>query len=126
MVLAAVRARIIQIISEQPLQLTSAKAVRRTDEYIKFMQLKAAQPTAELAPSYAVDQVWHNHILDTRSYQQLQTVLMPDGGFIHHNPIKAEQQLYEMRYANTLSLLSKKVVNLMLTVGKLITVSIRS
>jgi hypothetical protein len=107
MALAAIRARIIQIISDQPLQLTPEKAVRMTDEYM-FMQLKAEQPTAELAPSYAVDQVWHNHIVDTRSYQQLQTVLMPNGGFIHHNPVLSEQPNYEMRYANTLSLLTKK------------------
>ena len=33
---------------------------------------------------------------------------MPEGGFIHHNPVRADQRHYELRYANTLSLLTKK------------------
>jgi hypothetical protein len=107
MTLDAVRARVIQIISAQQLQLTADQAARRTDEYIKFMQLKVEHLAVPLAPSHVVDKVWHSHLLDTLSYQQLQTVLMPDGGFIHHNPVLAEQN-YELRYANTLSLLTKK------------------
>jgi hypothetical protein len=112
MELAAVRARVIYLISLEPLRLHDAEAAQRADEYIKFMQLKAEQATAPLAPSHAVDQVWHNHFLDTRSYQQLQTVLLPDGGFIHHNPVHAEQPNYGVRYANTLSLLTVKYGNL--------------
>jgi hypothetical protein len=104
MTLAAVRARVNHIVRAE-LHLSADAAAKRTDEYIKFMQLKAEHPTAQLAPSHAVDQVWHNHILDTRSYQELQTILMPHGGFIHHNPVLSEQPLYEQRYANTLSLL---------------------
>jgi hypothetical protein len=83
-------------------------AIKRAEEYLKFMKLKVEQPAAQLAPSHAVDQVWHCHILDTRSYQQLQTILMPDGGFVHHNPVLDDQPHYEARYANTLSLLSLK------------------
>eukprot|EP00953_Heterococcus_sp_UTEX-ZZ885_P026503 14304-Heterococcus_DN1.PRE.2 len=112
MALAAVRARVIYLISQEPLRLQDNEAAQRADEYIKFMQLKAEQATAPLAPSHAVDQVWHNHILDTRSYQQLQTALMPDGGFIHHNPVHAEQPNYGVRYANTLSLLTVQYGNL--------------
>jgi hypothetical protein len=109
--LADVRARVIYLISLEPLRLHDAEAAQRADEYIKFMQLKAEQATAPLAPSHVVDQVWHNHILDTRSYQQLQTVLMPDGGFIHHDPVHAEQPNYGVRYANALSLLTVKYGN---------------
>jgi hypothetical protein len=76
------------------------------------MQLKAEHITAALAPSHAIDQVWHKHILDTRSYQELQTILMPHGGFIHHNPVLSEQPFYEQRYANTLSLLLKQYGNI--------------
>eukprot|EP00953_Heterococcus_sp_UTEX-ZZ885_P026500 14303-Heterococcus_DN1.PRE.2 len=36
---------------------------------------------------------------------------MPDGGFIHHNPVLCEQPNYEVRYANTLSLLTVKYGN---------------
>jgi hypothetical protein len=107
MTLDAVRARVLHIIREG-LHLSAADAGKRTDEYIRFMKLKVEHPEAQLAPSHAVDQVWHSHILDTRSYQQLQTVLMPDGGFIHHNPVLSEQAFYELRYANTLSLLTKR------------------
>jgi hypothetical protein len=107
MTLAAVRARVVHIVREE-LHLNADEAAKRTDEYIKFMQLKVEHPTAQLAPSHAIDQVWHSHILDTRSYQQLQIVLMPDGGFIHHSPVLYEQPFYEARYANTLSLLTKR------------------
>jgi hypothetical protein len=101
---------VIQIICVQ-LRLSVDQASKRADEYMKFMQLKVEHPTAQLAPSHAIDQVWHCHILDTRSYQQLQTVLMPEGGFIHHSPVLAEQPNYELRYANTLSLLTEKYGN---------------
>jgi hypothetical protein len=107
MTLDAVRARVNHIVREE-LHLNADAAAKGTDEYIKFMKLKVEQPEAALAPSHAVDQVWHNHILDTRSYQELQAILMPNGGFIHHNPVLSEQPFYEMRYANTLSLLTKK------------------
>ena len=33
---------------------------------------------------------------------------MPEGGFVHHNPVLSEQPFYEIRYANTLSLLTKR------------------
>jgi hypothetical protein len=32
---------------------------------------------------------------------------MPEGGFVHHNPLLEEQPYYNVRYANTLSLLLK-------------------
>jgi hypothetical protein len=107
MALAAVRARVICLGSEEPLHLTADVAARRSDEYIRFMQLKVEHPTAPLAPSHAVEQVWHSHILDTRSYQQFQSILMPEDGLVQHYPVLSEQLNYAIRYANTLSLLTK-------------------
>jgi hypothetical protein len=105
MTLAAAHARVTQIIRDE-LHLNAAQASKRAEEYIKFRQLKVEHPTAQLAPSHAVDRVWRSHILETRSYQQLQTILMPDGGFIlHYSPV---QLWYEEGYANTLSLLTKQ------------------
>jgi hypothetical protein len=107
MTLATVRDRVVQIIREE-FHLNVDEAARSADEYIRFMQLKVEHPAAHLAPSHTVDSIWHSHILDTRSYQQFQSILMPGGGFLHHNPVHADQPNYEMRYANTLSLLTKK------------------
>eukprot|EP00953_Heterococcus_sp_UTEX-ZZ885_P019969 11157-Heterococcus_DN1.PRE.1 len=104
--LVDVRARVIKL-CKRLLSLDEKAAAARTHEYLKFMKLKAANLDAGLAPSLEVDKVWHTHILDTQSYQQLQTVLLPGGGFIHHNPLLEEQPNYEVRYANTLSLLLK-------------------
>jgi hypothetical protein len=106
MSLAAIRARIIQIISEQQLRLTADQAAKRADEYIKFIKLQADHLKVSLAPSHAIDQVWRSHSLDTQSYQQLQTLLMPDGGCIHHNPWLMKKSLTtQTAYASTLSLL---------------------
>jgi hypothetical protein len=108
MALSAVRARVIQIICEQ-LRLNVAQASKRADEYIKFMQLRAEHTRPLLAPSHAVDQVWRSHILDTRSYQELHTVLMPDGELIRYNPALIEQSRYTQEaYATTLSLLLER------------------
>jgi hypothetical protein len=104
--LVDVRARVGKL-CERLLSLDEKEAAGRTHEYLKFMELKAANPEAGLAPSLQVDKVWHTHILDTQSYHKLQAVLMPEGGFIHHNPLLEEQFNYEVRYANTLSLLLK-------------------
>jgi hypothetical protein len=110
MALAAVRARVIQIISEQQLRLTADQAAKRADEYIKFMQLKAElraeHLNAYLAPSHAIDQVWRSHMVDTRSYQQLQTLI--DGGSVHYNPGLMEKSFHEECYASTLSFLLQR------------------
>ena len=75
MSLAAVRERVIVLCKSQ-LVLEPENASSRADAYFEFMKLKAEQPEAALAPSYAVDQVWHTHILDTRSYAELMGLLL--------------------------------------------------
>jgi hypothetical protein len=61
-----------------PLQLTQQAIL----EYKKFMYL-AATDNNMVAPSEAVDQVWHLHLLFTQSYQDFCSVL---GKYIQHIP----------------------------------------
>jgi hypothetical protein len=107
MSLTAVRERVVVLCRSQ-LDLEPERASNRADSYLEFMKLKAEHPEAALAPSHAVDQVWHTHILDTRSYAELMKLLLPDGGFVHHNPVHNEQPNYEARCATTVSLLRKQ------------------
>eukprot|EP00953_Heterococcus_sp_UTEX-ZZ885_P038798 19904-Heterococcus_DN1.PRE.1 len=107
MALSALRERVI-VLCKSELGLEPNTASSRADAYLEFMKLKAEHPDAALAPSHAVDQVWHIHIFDTRSYAELMDLLEPDGGFIHHNPVHSEQPNYEARYATTVSLLGKR------------------
>jgi hypothetical protein len=69
------------------------KARAAIEEYKKFIYLSCVA-TAPLAPPKAVGQVWHYHILDTRSYW---TDLCEDvlGRPIHHDPTEpAATQAY--------------------------------
>ena len=72
------------------------------------MHLKAAHDVdgvrSSLAPSPAVDELWHQHLLDTVSYKMLENLLLPNGGYIHHNPFKDEQAGYTERLEYTLLL----------------------
>lgn len=53
-------------------------------EYRKFLTLKKLNPKVSLVPSKLVDKFWHEHILDTASYEKdCQQVF---GHFIHHYP----------------------------------------
>lgn len=90
------------------LKLSPQKATIYSAEYLRFMHLKAAYDVngerSTLAPSPAVDELWHQHLLDTVSYKMLVELLLPNGGFIHHNPFKDEQDGYTERLEYTLLL----------------------
>jgi hypothetical protein len=103
----AVRERVV-VLCKSELDTEPDKVISRADAYLQFMKLKAEHPEAALPPSHAVDEVWHTHVLDTRSYAELMRLLLPDGGFIHHNPVHSEQPQYEARYASTVSLLMQQ------------------
>jgi len=52
--------------------------------YKRFLILCAKYPDRTLIPSVLIDEVWHQHVLDTRQYpQDCQTIF---GEFIHHDP----------------------------------------
>lgn len=75
---------------------------RCIEEYKKFMFL--AEYYKCVTPSVAVDEVWHLHLIYTRSYQEMCEII---GRFIHHGPTKGgekEDDRYIAQYNNTLSL----------------------
>ena len=83
------------------MHLTPLVALSHSIEYYRFMALKATNDTdglpSKLAPSYLVDQLWHTHLMDTRSYAALEKLLLQNDGRLHHNPILVEQPDYEDR-----------------------------
>lgn len=98
----------LEQICEKLLHLSPQNASVYSVEYLRFMHLKAACDVegvrSILAPSPAIDELWHQHLLDTKSYRMLETVLLPNGGFIDHNPFKDEQDRYPERLEYTLLL----------------------
>jgi hypothetical protein len=80
---------------------TTEFAERAILEYKRFIYL-AAISAEELTPSIEIDQVWHLHLLYTRSYRELCSL---SGTFIHHGPTKgggAERSRFHGQYRNTL------------------------
>lgn len=51
-------------------KMTVAKCDFATEEYQKFLILKLLYPSVELVPNKLVDEMWHAHILDTKSYRE--------------------------------------------------------
>ncbi len=77
-------------------------ALQAIQEYKKFMYL-IAQSAEPLTPSDQIDQVWHLHLLYTKSYWEdfcKNTI----GKEIHHGPTKGgqdERNKYKILYENT-------------------------
>ena len=53
-------------------------------EYRRFLALHLAYPGADIVPCKLVDEIWHQHILDTRAYARDCDALF--GEFLHHFP----------------------------------------
>ena len=53
-------------------------------EYKKFLTLHLYYPDAVLVPTKNIDEVWHNHILNTVKYQKDCQDLF--GSYMHHDP----------------------------------------
>jgi len=51
-------------------KMTVAQCELAIEEYQKFLILKLLYPSAELVPNKLVDEMWHAHILDTKSYRE--------------------------------------------------------
>lgn len=56
----------------------------RESEYRKFLALHLALPEAEIVPCKLVDEIWHQHILDTRAYHADCDAIF--GSYLHHFP----------------------------------------
>ena len=59
------------------------RAVCRYRKYL-FILVKYRDQYKEIPPTFEIDEIWHNHILDTRQYTENCEVLY--GEYIHHNP----------------------------------------
>lgn len=57
------------------------QAVKHYQNFLKLIQMF---PDEELVPTRAVDEVWHCHILDTRSYVDWCNQVF--GQYLHHDP----------------------------------------
>jgi hypothetical protein len=75
------------------------------DEYRKFLALRLAYPDADVVPCKLVDEIWHQHILDTAAYREDCDAIF--GRFLDHFPyfgMRDEQdaQALEDAYADTI------------------------
>ncbi len=64
--------------------LNYSQVSRALTRYLMFLYLVYLYPNVVLVPSREIDQVWHQHILDTSKYAQDCQMLF--GRFIHHFP----------------------------------------
>lgn len=76
-------------------------------EYRKFLALHMAYPEADIVPCKIVDEMWHQHILDTIAYRGDCDRLF--GRFLDHFPyfgMRSEEDAQDLldAYANTLDL----------------------
>ncbi len=53
-------------------------------DYRRFLHLHILFPNVELVPTKMIDEVWHQHILDTNAYAEDCERIF--GGFLHHYP----------------------------------------
>jgi len=60
------------------------KASRAIELYKKWLYLKLEDPDAKIVPSVLIDDVWHQHILDTHAYEK--DCYRVFGQFLHHFP----------------------------------------
>jgi hypothetical protein len=86
---------------------TRQQVDRAIANYKKFLHLLYIYPNSTVVPTQEIDQVWHQHILDTRKYAQDCQWLF--GYFIHHYPYFAmgsdtQQQALETAFSYTRTL----------------------
>lgn len=86
---------------------TRQQVDRAIANYKRFLHLLYLYPHSTIVPTQEIDEVWHQHILDTRKYDQDCQWLF--GYFVHHYPYfgmgsDAEQQALETAFSRTQSL----------------------
>jgi hypothetical protein len=74
-------------------------------EYRKFLALHLAYPEADVVPCGIVDEMWHQHILDTMAYAADCEAIF--GRFLHHFPYfgmrgEDDARALESAYSDTL------------------------
>lgn len=73
-----------KLMLEAPEQWTSESVKQAELLYRHFLVLHALHPNEDLVPTKQIDAFWHQHILDTRKYEQDCEYLF--GSFLHHDP----------------------------------------
>lgn len=63
---------------------TPQMLARAEMDYRRFLHLHIAYPKIDLVPTKMIDEVWHQHILDTRAYAADCKRIF--GSFLHHYP----------------------------------------
>ena len=87
------------------------KADRIAHLYRAFFYLSWKYPNKAIVPNKAVDEFWHQHILDTSKYEEdCQSIF---GHFLHHFPYfgmrgEGDRQALESAFAETLALLQEQ------------------
>lgn len=83
---------------------TEAKTVAAIARYLAFLYLIDSYPHLQLVPTQEIDQVWHQHILDTSKYAEDCQMLF--GRMIHHFPFlgtRGEVDRYNLQQAYVLT-----------------------
>jgi hypothetical protein len=75
-------------------------------EYRRFLALNLAYPDADIVPCKLVDEIWHQHILDTHAYHHDCDAIF--GSYLHHFPYfgmrgEDDAQALNDAYADTLA-----------------------
>lgn len=87
--------------------VSEAQAMRAVMKYRRFLKLIVMHPGVTIVPSREVDEVWHNHILDTRKYADDCAAVF--GFFLHHFPYlgmrgEADERSWRASFARTCEL----------------------
>jgi hypothetical protein len=69
---------------DEGLGLTASRLDLLESEYRKFLALHIAYPDEDIVPCKIVDQIWHQHILDTAAYRDDCEAIF--GRFLDHFP----------------------------------------
>lgn len=83
---------------------TRQQVARAIANYKRFLYLLYLYPSSAIVPTQEIDEVWHQHILDTRKYAEDCQWLF--GYFVHHYPYfgigsEAEQDVLESAFTHT-------------------------
>lgn len=89
---------------------TRQQVDRAIAHYKMFLHLLYLYPNRIIVPTQEIDQVWHQHILDTRKYAEDCQWLF--GYFVHHYPYfgmanEAEKQALEIAFSDTRTLFTE-------------------
>jgi hypothetical protein len=68
----------------EPPKLSREEGDLAEQEYRRFLTLKRLYPGVDLVPSKLIDEFWHAHILDTKSYHADCAAVF--GYYLHHYP----------------------------------------